>query len=427
MSTTASLVADLELRSEIIPDRAWSRDLVDASVRLLESGRSMVRDAAGAIVVVANTPMRELSQLAQIGNSPVEFLTGRAAERVRQTTGAAVAGIEHDPFDHFLRYQLFTMNPPLHTDLRRVVTRQLMPRALLQFADVARQLFHDIMDEAAGVGVVDFNHDIAAKYTARFWCVTLGVGMARADEIQRLMGGMNHMFHFAPTAADAEHVRSSTARYLDLVRQAVKEAWERGENALLDGLASGLGDLDVAGLPEDIGTLVGSNFFDAFHTVALALANATYYLLSNPGAHEQVAADPTLVAAAFAEGTRLASPLMLTTRMALDDVNYDGLAIPAGTPVTMVWAAGNRDPEAFDDPHRYRLDRGLRLSTTFGGGAHICPGRNAAKMLSEIALGVVTGSDFEVELVGDRPEWVPDVAVRYLRELPVRVRAASAW
>ena len=97
---------------------------------------------------------------------------------------------------------------------------------------------------------------------------------------------------------------------------------------------------------------MAANYFDGFHTAGIAVANAAHCLLSDPSAVERVRRDPSLAAAAFTEGTRVAAPLMLTTRMALDDVEHDGLRIPAGTPVTMVWIAGNRDPEVFDEPGR---------------------------------------------------------------------------
>jgi cytochrome P450 len=424
--TTALTIGDLALRSDMVADSDWSRDVVAASVRLLEAGHPIVRDASGAMVVLASAPMRELSQNPEVGNAPVEFLTRRASERVRAASGVSVGEVEDNPFGRFLRYQLFTMNPPVHTEMRRVLTRQLMPRALLRFAQVARDTVRDILDQAADSGTVDFGPDIAARYTARFWSATLGMGVQRADEIQRLMAEMNYMFEFSPGPEDLLRVRSGTRRYLDLVRETVNDAWARGDNELLNGLATGLAAIDADGVPDDVGVLVGSNFFDAFHTVALALSNATYYLLSEPGVRHRVAAEPALAGTAFNEGVRLASPLMLTTRMALADVEYEGLSIPAGTPVTMVWAAGNRDPEAFDDPHRFRLDRGVKLATTFGGGTHLCPGRNAGKMLCEIALEVIAGPEFTVDLVGDSHEWVPDVGIRHLRHMPVRVRKAAS-
>ncbi|WP_128381328.1 hypothetical protein [Streptomyces cavernae] len=84
---------------------------------------------------------------------------------------------------------------------------------------------------------------------------------------------------------------------------------------------------------------MAANFFDGFHTVGVAIVNVVYRLLIDEAAHAQVRADQSLVTNAFFEGTRLESPLMFSQRLALQDVEHQGVFIPAGTPVVMVWAA----------------------------------------------------------------------------------------
>jgi cytochrome P450 len=92
----------------------------------------------------------------------------------------------------------------------------------------------------------------------------------------------------------------------------------------------------------------------------------------------------------------------------------------------MVWAAGNRDPRVFDEPATYRLTRPAHRTTTFGGGAHICPGRSAARMLSEVALRVLMSSEVRVELVGGMHRWIPGSAIRQLDAMPVTIRSGRA-
>jgi cytochrome P450 len=221
-------------------------------------------------------------------------------------------------------------------------------------------------------------------------------------------------------------VLAATAEYMDLVGRTVLRTGERGGNDLLDRLAHDLDALDSPVRPADLGALVAANFFDGFHTVGVALANAVHYLFARPADLARVREDRALVAAAVAEAVRVASPLMLTTRVALDDVVHDGLRIPAGTPVTMVWIAGNRDPEVHDDPTSYRIDRAARPGTAFGGGAHICPGRNAALMLGEVALRALTSPTVQVRLVASGGGWVPGTAIRQRHALPAEVRPAAA-
>lgn len=68
----------------------------------------------------------------------------------------------------------------------------------------------------------------------------------------------------------------------------------------------------------------------------------------------------------------------------------------------------------------YRLTRPIRYGTTFGGGAHLCPGMNVTRMLTEVAVTALTTRDIELALVDRNPEWVPHSIVRQLKQLPDR-------
>jgi cytochrome P450 len=421
-----SSVDDLPVLPDLVPAGAWAADPVAASDGLFARGVRVLRDGEGGLLVLGHAAMRALAADTAVGATPVEFLTDRAGERLRRATGAAPPSGARG-FEAFLGNQVFTMNPPRHAGLRRVVARQLVARAVLGMAGSAERLMAEVLDEAvAAGGAVDLARDVAGPYVTRFWTAQLGMPAATAARVQDLVQEMNRMFLFAPTVEDRARVLAACADYMDLVGRTVVRARERGDNALLGHLARGLDGLELPGAPMDFGAFVAANFFDGFHTVAVALANAACCLLGDAPAVERVRSDPSLVAAAVTEGTRLTAPLMLTTRMALSDVEHEGLRIPAGTPVTMVWIAGNRDPEVHDEPGRYRLDREPRPGTTFGGGARICPGLTATRMLCEVALRALTAPTVEVRVDVGGLGWVPGSAIRHHRAVPATVRKAAA-
>jgi cytochrome P450 len=80
---------------------------------------------------------------------------------------------------------------------------------------------------------------------------------------------------------------------------------------------------------------------------------------------------------------------------------------------------GNRDPEVFQEPNRFRLDRGVSREMAFGGGARICPGRYFARMLAEAAVRSVTASHVEITVTTDENLWVEGSMLRQLKRLPV--------
>ncbi|UGU33132.1 cytochrome P450 [Mycolicibacterium smegmatis] len=420
VSTTTD-IDQLPTIADHLPTGLWEADVVAASERLFDAQVELLRDGDGGVIALRFKDIRSLSENPLVGSAPVEFLTGRAAERLRRAGQAPTPVMADNPFAVFLRNQIFTTNPPVHNNVRRIVARHLMPRAVHQFLPAAERIASEVVDAARRDGQCDFTRDIASRYVTRFWTDQLGIPDDESGLIQQLMAEMNRMFLFAPTTEDSQRVQSACASYMEVVGDAVSRAWRGGDNALLSALAADLAAADEPAGPEDLGKLVASNFFDGFHTVGVALSNVFYYLLANPESHRRVRSDAALVPQAFREGIRLGAPLMMTTRVTLDAVEYNGLRVPKNTPITMIWAAGNRDPRAFDEPAAYRLMRPTHPTTTFGGGAHICPGRNAARLLSEVALRVLTSSEVHIELAETTHRWIPGSAIRHLDAMPVTI------
>jgi cytochrome P450 len=176
--------------------------------------------------------------------------------------------------------------------------------------------------------------------------------------------------------------------------------------------------------PESVGMLMGSNLFDGFHTAGAAAASCVYRLSTNPAALEQVRKDRSLVPNAAFEGLRLDPPLTLSQRWALEDFEFEGVLVPKGMQVAMLWAAGNRDPEAYPNPDAYDLSRSQRGATTFGGGVRMCMGLSVAQLPIETVIDAVTARGVTVELTGDRYSLLPMSLMRQFDAMPVSIRLA---
>jgi cytochrome P450 len=74
------------------------------------------------------------------------------------------------------------------------------------------------------------------------------------------------------------------------------------------------------------------------------------------------------------------------------------------------FAAANRDPEVFDEPHRFRLDRDpeqLRKHVAFGLGHHFCPGAHLSRLEARIALRATIDRFPTLRAVGDSTRIAP--------------------
>ena len=79
--------------------------------------------------------------------------------------------------------------------------------------------------------------------------------------------------------------------------------------------------------------------------------------------------------------------MLLTGRTALRDCVVSGVPVRAGTLVTTLLAAANRDPAIFSDPNRFDVLRSnAKDHVSFSAGRHFCLGAALARMEGEVGL-----------------------------------------
>jgi cytochrome P450 len=105
---------------------------------------------------------------------------------------------------------------------------------------------------------------------------------------------------------------------------------------------------------------------------------------------DQLAAVPERAAAAVEELLRWCGPQLLAVpRFPREDVVVGGVPIAAGSPVTVLLGAANRDPRVFPDPDALDVRRNAEGHLAFLHGAHFCLGAALARLETEIALTAV--------------------------------------
>ncbi|WP_310539350.1 cytochrome P450 [Phenylobacterium sp.] len=127
--------------------------------------------------------------------------------------------------------------------------------------------------------------------------------------------------------------------------------------------------------------LVGGNL-----TTTDLIGNAVRLFLLNPGELAKLRADPSLINAAVEEVLRYEPPVDITARIASRDMAVGVCPVKAHQSLIMSLRGANRDPAAFDDPHRFDITRKHVPHVAFGGGAHICIGAPLARLEAQVAL-----------------------------------------
>ena len=108
------------------------------------------------------------------------------------------------------------------------------------------------------------------------------------------------------------------------------------------------------------------------------IGNGVLALLRNPEQLALLREEPKRIEAAVEEMLRYDGTVQLTSRFATRDGQIAGRPVKKGMQLALMLAAANRDPEVFDHPDEFRLDRDLdelrRRHVAFGVGHHFCPG-----------------------------------------------------
>lgn len=384
-------------------------------------GPRFLRTAAGSLAVFRHADVRALGAEPNLSAlAPAVLFPGMfdGPEPASERPGYAFADL--------IKNQLFTSNPPLNPLLRRVMLNQVGPKPMAAEAQRTRAIARDILQAMPLGAPVDVVRQVCEPLIGRFWGGLLQMSddeaVAAAVEARR----MSPMLDLRPDRDARAAANVAAQAYRSLVEGAGQRALAKGDCPFVQGIASDLSgvdvedDLDHVGyVPKTTGAFLAGNLFDGFHTAVLAAVNTVHVLLRHPAALEEVRRSPEKVAAAVAESLRLESPVIQLNRITTGDVRYQDVIIPKGVHVSMMWGAANHDPAAFPDPETFDLERSQQGATTFGGGAHICPGRFAALLMARSLLEALIDMDLDVASTDGADQWIEGSAMSQLAHLPV--------
>lgn len=392
----------------------WGLDLDTVTHELFSDPyRGLLRATDGSFVVFSNEQVRALASHPDVSHETLAERSGPFQDDSAGPAGVAV----------LQRNNPFTARTPVHMPMKQLGARRVTTKSMGRFSEAAESIVHDLIAEASRRDEIDFTEDFAAPLVARFWSEILGMTRVESQEAVRLAGEYHTISVLHPDSAHVARANRAGVGYMELLTAVLEREMANGGHEVLAELAEDVERLDGPWHPEHPCAFLGGFLLDAFHTLVAILVNALHALLSAPTALERIRAERSLVPTAYLEGIRLHPALTFTTRQAVREFEFDGVVIPEDAKLRMMWLFANRDPDVFDEPASFRLERENRpLQITFGGGFYICPGRNVAKLLGEIVLTALT--EPSVELIRtEEPMWITGTALHEVARLPVVIRA----
>ena len=323
-----------------------------------------------------------------------------------------------------MRHWMLVMDPPDHGRLRGLVARAFAPRHLTALRPRIQQLVGDSLDKiqvnSQGHGEMDFISEFAHPLPVHVICDMLGIPQ---DERRQFFEGSRISGRLIdPTPMTPDELKEINAGHL---KQAAyfRILFEKRRKHPGDDITTELLQAAEDGdkLSDDELTANIMLLFGAGHeTTVNLLGNGLLALLSYRDEWEKLKANPSLVAGAVEEMLRFDSSVQMTGRTAMEDVEINGVTVPAGEPILNLLGAANRDPDRYDGAEEFKVDRKDVRPTSFGGGIHHCIGAPLARLEAEIAFTTLIKRLPDLRLAKpDDPDWRLTFTLRGLTTLPV--------
>ncbi|NDJ90392.1 cytochrome P450 [Mycolicibacter kumamotonensis] len=327
------------------------------------------------------------------------------------------------------RVRLQTMNaqdPPVHTRLRRSVSRAFTPRAMKAWEVNINRVADELVDEMITRGRVEIVNDLAKPLPNRLITMMLAIPQEDRHQFLEWADTINEAA-FAPLTPRgmALNMRSSQAVI----------AMHRSLDPMIKARRAAPGDdlISMLAAPSGEDTLSDDEVFWSASMLVGAGSETTTNLISGlfltlaqrPDVYARLREHPELIPAAIEEQLRLVSPVQGFYRTATRDYRVGDHTIPAGARVLVLYAAGNRDPAHYSDPDTFDLDRNPTDHLAFGGGAHYCLGTHLTRIEVGRVLTQMIPRVKEIRLAGEH-RYLVNATMRGLEHLPVELVLAEA-
>ncbi|MEP9381991.1 cytochrome P450 [Nocardioides cheoyonin] len=302
-------------------------------------------------------------------------------------------------------------DPPIHTQLRAALTENLTPRALRGLKGQIEEKADALVAELVEKGSFEAIDALARAFPL--------------EVVADLIGFTGHVRDNMPCWGQAAMqvigpMNQRTAECFPIAGELY--GWCSGvtaEDLAPGSVGRGIFEAEARGAipPGTAGHIIHQYLGAGVDTTIAAIGNIVALLGARPDQLELVRTDPSLAPAAFNEVLRFWPPIHAWGRKATRDVEVDGVTIPAGSKVAILFGAGNRDPRHYEDPDELLVERNPVDHLSFGYGPHGCAGQGLARLEAHAVIGALSR---RVErLVLDPEVRVPSNITRSIDELAV--------
>jgi cytochrome P450 len=305
------------------------------------------------------------------------------------------------------------LDPPEHTEFRRLVVRGFTPRQVVSVEPDIRafcvERIERLRDQGGGDIAAELTKPLPSYVVGRY----LGVPEADRDQFDAWTQGIVAANALGDPLRAADTVAELFSYFSELIERRRREPTDDVFSELVAAAdAERVDPLRILGFAFTMVT--GGN-----DTTTGLLGGALELLHAHPRQRAELVEFPALIPDAVEELLRLTSPVQGLARTATRDVALYDATIPAGRKVMLLFGAANRDPGEFGaDAEALDIRRRPARILTFGLGAHHCLGAAAARLMGRVALEELLARCPEFEVDASSGRFAAGHFVRWYESLP---------
>jgi cytochrome P450 len=306
------------------------------------------------------------------------------------------------------------MDPPEHTRLRKMLSREFTPRRMEAMRPTVERIANSLIDAMlAEAGPVDLVDVIALPLPSLVICELLGVPYDKHDWFQQ---ETRKVLDSDATPEEIGTAIMAVMQYLgELTVQKMDDPGDDLISLLLNHVRSG--DLSVT----EVSGLAAFLLMAGHETTGNMISLGVFALLEHPDQLRQLQEDRSLIPAAVEELLRYLDIIGNLPRFLTEDVEVGGHKFAQGEIVMMALDAANRDATVFEDPDTLDIRRDARGHVAFGYGIHTCLGAPLARVELQAVIGALLDRipTLKLAVPADEVQVKGDAKIFGLKALPV--------
>ncbi len=316
------------------------------------------------------------------------------------------------------RANFMGMLPADHQAVKQFLMPAFSARALQALSPQIDKLAKEIVDQIAVRERCEFVFDVASRLPVYTFCELMGIPEQMRERVVELGNAV------ADVETRGAHEVDPTFQLFGLAQEIAEQKRQTPDGSLMSLLVN-----DAAlGLSEMAVNMFFVVFAIAGHeTTRSTAAHFIQLMAAHPDQYALLRSDVDgHLENAIEEVLRYTSTTTNFRRTVMADTEIGGTPVRKGDKVYLSYAAANRDPSVFADPHRFDITReNARKHLAFGTGPHVCIGARLARMELHVLLKQIVTRIPDFQLVGE-PTWLRSIWFNAITNLPICYTASAA-